>query len=1478
MARIFVRLGTALLAVCAMVVAAAQPAVTTYHNDLGRTGLNSSETILTPQNVNTTSFGKLFSLPIDGPSNAQPLYVPNVSIPGKGVHNVVYVVTEHDTVYAFDADSNTGATAQPLWRATLLDAAHGAAVGATAEPIGDIGNCGDIPPEVGIVGTPVIDAAAGTLYLVGKTNENGVPVQRLHALDLTTGAEKANSPVTLQATVNGTGSGSSGGKLSFDPKWSIQRPGLLLLNGFVYIGFASHCDFSSWHGWMMAYDASTLQQASALVMTPNGTGSGIWMSGAAPAGEVVNGVARIFVSTGNGTYDANGNYGDDILRIESANGVMKIADHFTPFNQDTLNAVDDDVSSGGVMFLPDQSAGGHQRLLVLAAKEGRIYLVDRDNMGGYSTTANNIVQDLPNALAGMWGIPAYWNNTIYFWGCPDQVATTPEVLKAFSLTNGRLSTSPVSTAGRSSLYPGSILSLSANGLANGIVWGVIADQYRTAGNEVLLAFDASNVSRLLWSSDQNQSRDGAGAAVKFSVPTVVNGKVYVGSLFAVNVYGVLPTTTPAPVFTPAPGNYPGSVNVSIADAQAGAVIYYTVDGSTPTTASKVYSGTFNVAASTTLKAFATSAGIANSGVSTAGYAISPLSNLSVNLATFSGASMVFNGSATPGAQLMLTTGLPVQSGSAYYAVALPITGFNTSFNFVLQNPGADGMMFVMQNAGANALGVNGGGLGFAGMPASVGVKFDIFDNLGEGTSSTGLYLKGAAPTTPSQDLKPLGIDLRAGHPMNAAFSYDGKTLGMVLTDLTTTQKASLSWAVDIPATVGGNTAYVGFTAATGGMTVGAAVNSWTFTPTSVNQTPQSISFGALATQTVGTPLALAATASSTLPVSFAAAGPCVVTGNVVAFAATGTCTITASQPGNGTYAAAAPVSQSFTIAPAASLLFNFTSFNGASVSTSGSAAVGAQLTLVNGAALQAGSAYYANPVGVQNFNTNFTFVMQNPEADGMVFVIQNAGPNALGVDGGGLGFSGLAASIGVKFDIYDNSGEGVSSTGLYLNGASPTTPALDLKAQGIDLRSGHPFNAALQYDGVTLKMVLTDMTTQQKAAFSWTVDIPTTVGDTTAYVGFSAATGGLTVTAAISNWSYSTVPVAALQQTISFNSVPGQTVGRTVALAATASSGLAVSFASSTPGVCSVSGNTAAMVAAGTCTVTASQAGNGTYAAAAPVSQSFAVSAAAPQGQTITFNAIGNQVVGSQLALTASASSGLAVSFASSTPGVCSVSGNTAAMVTAGTCTVTASQPGNGSYAAAAPVVRSFTVTSPAPLAVDLSGSYNHYGIMNDQMVNVPGFLDNAVANYSTTQLGTSLVWSGVTFRFGPVAAPDCVANRAVALPAGSFSTLRFLATGVNGNQPSQLFTVLYTDNTTTTYRVSLSDWMTPQSYPGEATVKTMAYRVVPLFSSGGLNGRDNRTTRLYGYSLLLNPAKTVARVTLPANDNVVVMGIALVP
>jgi hypothetical protein len=521
----------------AATLASAQVNVVTQHNDIGRTGQNLNETILTPATLTSGNFGKLFSVTVDGQVYAQPLYVSNLSI-NSGTHNVVFVATEHDSVYAFDADSG----GSPLWQITLLDAAHGAAAGATTDPETDT-SCNEISgPEYGITGTPVIDPAAGVLYVVGKTFENGYPVQRLHALSITTGAETANSPVTLSGTVAGTGSGSSNGVLAFDPKWENQRPGLLLLNGIVYMAFASHCDYGPFHGWIMAYNASTLQQTSVFVTTPNGVASGIWMSGAGLAADVPAGspFGRMFVATGNGTYDAttpygtnNMDYGDDVLRLDLTNGVMTVSDAFTPYNQAALSSGDLDLAAGGVMLLPDQSLAGHTHQMLAAGKTGTIYLLDRDSLGGYNSggSTDNTLESIINQVAGVFSTPAYWNENVYYWSIQDWMAQ-------FSFTDGLMNTwyAPNHTT-ETQTFPGSTPSISANGTTNAVVWDIDASAFGSGGNAILEAHDATAVGTTLYSS-ANNSADNPGVANKYTVPTIANGKVYVGTDGQLSVYGV----------------------------------------------------------------------------------------------------------------------------------------------------------------------------------------------------------------------------------------------------------------------------------------------------------------------------------------------------------------------------------------------------------------------------------------------------------------------------------------------------------------------------------------------------------------------------------------------------------------------------------------------------------------------------------------------------------------------------------------------------------------------------------------------------------------------------------------------------------------------------------------------------------------------------------------------------------------------------
>jgi hypothetical protein len=507
----------------------AQVSVTTSRNDNSRTGQNLSETVLTPANINVSSFGKLFSQSVDGYVYAQPLYLPNISIPGKGTHNVVFVATEHDSVYAFDADNNTGSNSSPLWQTSFVNLSQGI----TTVSSGDVG-CTDLIPEVGITSTPVIDSSTSTIYVLAKTKENGKFVQRLHALDVTTGTEKFGGPKVITARVRGTGDGSNNGVIKFDPLREAQRPGLLLQNGAVYIGWASHCDIGPYHAWVMSYNASTLAQTGVWNSTPNGGLGGVWQSGTGLAADLT---FNVFLATGNGTFDANQggkDVGDSIVKLSPPTlNRFRIADYFTPYDQAYLNQVDLDLGSGGVLLLPDQSSS-HPHLLVQVGKEGTIYLVDRDHMGHYNPSNNNqIVQSLDTAVGGLWATPAWWNNNVYFGG-------TGDYLKQYSFdpVKGLLSTSPTSQSATSFGFPGPSPSISANGTSNAIVWVLQTDDYNS-GSSTLRAMDATNLATEFYNSGQNFSRDNPGGAVKFTVPTIANGKVYVPALDTLSVYGLL---------------------------------------------------------------------------------------------------------------------------------------------------------------------------------------------------------------------------------------------------------------------------------------------------------------------------------------------------------------------------------------------------------------------------------------------------------------------------------------------------------------------------------------------------------------------------------------------------------------------------------------------------------------------------------------------------------------------------------------------------------------------------------------------------------------------------------------------------------------------------------------------------------------------------------------------------------------------------
>ena len=506
------------------VLAAAGVDVVTYHNDTARTGQNLKEVILTLANVNSTNFGKLAFFNTDGKVDAQPLYLSSVNV-GGGMHNVLFVVTEHDTVYAFDAD--TGAV---LWHVSLLG---------TGETPSDDRGCGQITPEIGITSTPVIDRTVGTngvIYMVAMSKDSaGNYFQKLHALDITSGAELFSGPVTVQASFPGTGDNSMGGNVIFDAKQYAERAGLLLLNGTIYTTWTSHCDARPYTGWIIAYNATTLARTSVLNVTPNGSEGSIWMAGTAPAADSAN---NIYFLDANGTFDTsltsagfpvNGDFGNTFIKLSTSSG-LAVADYFATFDTVAQSNADQDLGSGGALVLPDltDSSGQTWHLAVGAGKDTNIYVVNRDNMGKFNSGSNNIYQQLSGALpGGVWAMPAYFNNTIYY----GSVAST---IKAFGISNARLSSAPTSQTGTAFPYPGSTPSVSANGTSDAIVWA-----HENGSLAVLHAYDATDLSHELYNSNQAGTRDQFGAGNKFITPTIVNGKVYVGTTNGVAVFGLL---------------------------------------------------------------------------------------------------------------------------------------------------------------------------------------------------------------------------------------------------------------------------------------------------------------------------------------------------------------------------------------------------------------------------------------------------------------------------------------------------------------------------------------------------------------------------------------------------------------------------------------------------------------------------------------------------------------------------------------------------------------------------------------------------------------------------------------------------------------------------------------------------------------------------------------------------------------------------
>jgi hypothetical protein len=514
--------GLALISITAICgFGSAQTNVLTYHNDGFHTGQNLTETILAPANVNASTFGKLFVLPADGKVEAQPLYVSGMSLGDRGVHNVVFVATQHDSVWAYAADSG-GA---PVWQVSLLRGDE--------TPADDQG-CFQVSPEVGITATPVIDLKAGdhgTIYLVAMTKDStGAYHQRLHALDITNGQEEFGGPVDINAAFPGAGDGSAGGILQFDPHMYKERAALTLANGVLYTSWASHCDFRPYTGWVIGYDQYSLSQTLVYNFTPNGEGGSMWGAGAGPA---VDATGTLFFQLANGTFDPGSmNYANSFVKLSGDRRVPSVLDYWTMYDTVKESYFDVDLGSGGIMLLPDliDANGSVRHLGVGAGKNRSLYVFDRDNMGKFDPNGDStIYQELPMAFADSeFAAPAWFNGTVYFGAVGDAI-------RAFPVVGAQLSAAPPVRTPNAFGYPGTTPAISANGTVNGILWATEATD-----PGVLHAYDAGNIALELYNSNQApDGRDYPGAGIKWIPPTIADGKVFVPTANGVAVFGLL---------------------------------------------------------------------------------------------------------------------------------------------------------------------------------------------------------------------------------------------------------------------------------------------------------------------------------------------------------------------------------------------------------------------------------------------------------------------------------------------------------------------------------------------------------------------------------------------------------------------------------------------------------------------------------------------------------------------------------------------------------------------------------------------------------------------------------------------------------------------------------------------------------------------------------------------------------------------------
>jgi hypothetical protein len=1155
--------------------------VFTHHGDNQRTGENLLETILTTSNVQQAGFGKLFTLPVDDQIYAQPLYASQLSIVG-GTHNVVFVATMSNSVYAFDADI----AGPPLWNASF----NGSGIPLDHTQVGQ--SCGtymDITGHIGILGTPAIDPVSGTMYFVARTFENSSFVQRLHAIDITSGLERGNGPAVIQATVTGTGEGGDGSHVVFNPQTQNQRTALAVSQGRVFIAWASHCDTRPYHGWVMTYDAASLAQVAVYNNTPNGTMGGIWQAGSGP---VVDPDGNIYYTSGNGDWDGVTAFGETVTQLSPQ--TLAVTDFFTPFDWNSLNAGDLDLGSTGPMLFPGTD------LLVTGSKTGKLYVINRRRMGKVASNDG----ELPQWFQATTGSPTHhihggevaWSAnpngpSLYVWGENDFLREF-----TFQPSSGAFDVAPTAVGQvlAPSGMPGGMLSVSANGgtLGSGVVWASLpsqgnANQATVPG--VLRAFDASNLTEL-WNSTR-VAADAVGTFAKFVPPTIANGKVYLATFSnRLNVYGL--------VAAGADGGVPDT-GAEIADSGSpgaglpGTPVYQIASGglaTSPYAADELFTGghgdTFTNTVDTSAVVNPAPQRVYQSkrtGSSGVGFAytlpgLTPLAPYTVRL------HFVESTASAPNARLfnVAINGTPVLTNFDIFATAgAMFTAVIEPFNVTADASGTINVAYTYGPAGnplSSAIEVYA--------PGESAPDASTADATAPDASSAA-DTEAGQPDASSPDAGPPATEvyrIASGGPGTSPYAADAFFTGGHGDTFANTVDTS---AVTNPApqhvyqSKRTGSSGVGFSYALPGLTplapytvrlhfvesTASAPNARLFN-VAINGTPVLTSFDVFATaggmfKAIAEQFNVTADAGGTINVAYTY-GPA---GNPLSSA------IELFTPGSatadsGAFDAAAPdaaadadaspldaaatndadasggvldapdapdaphATDAATGAPPSGVLDfsqGFTSPSG--LSASGSAAfVSGTAQLTDGVTTnQAGSLFSGSPVGIATFTSDFQVKMANANADGFAFVVQAVGHAALGGPGGGLGYgpdpvrggSRIPSSAAIKFDLYDNAGEGADSTGFFTNGAAPTIPAIDLSSSGIDLHSGNVFHVVIAYDGSTLTTGITDTVTNASVTQQYpNVNLPGLLAGP-AYVGFTAGTGGATCETRILSWRYS---------------------------------------------------------------------------------------------------------------------------------------------------------------------------------------------------------------------------------------------------------------------------------------------------------------------------------------------------------------------